>query len=89
MINLADLVRLVNQGGATAILVVTVFVLGIGASRGWWYAGRWVDTLISEHERVYKQMTEERDAWRTVALSYGGTAHKAVELAEAQVGLKK
>jgi uncharacterized protein HemX len=71
----ADLFALINKGGATAVLIVVVLALAA--------AVRWLfSQLQSAHEEALQSMREERDAWKTIALTGQQIAGRSVELVE-------
>lgn len=78
--NPADLVTLIDKGGAVAVLVVAVLALA-------WMV-RWLLTLLlASKDATIARLIEERDAWRSVALSTLRLGERSASVAEQKVGL--
>lgn len=77
-----QLAQLVNSGGVVFLLLLGIIILAYGSFKEWWISG-------PAHIREVTSLREERDAWRTIALSFGNTAEKSVQMAEVQLGIHK
>ena len=66
-----------QRAGLYGWLFLSLFLVTVGSYRGWWYPGA-----------VYREMRQERDNWRTVALGSVRLGHKAVDMAEGTLGIQ-
>lgn len=71
MTDLTQFVTLLSKGGVVPILLVNVFVLAVGAYRGWWVSGT-----------LYAKLEKRCDRWQQLALQSISDADKSVGLAE-------
>lgn len=79
--DITDLADAVNKGGTIVVLVAGIVALA--------WVTRWLlAQLLTAKEEQIKNMLEERNAWRQIALGVTHTAEKTVTIAEQQVGLR-
>lgn len=71
MAEITTLVDLVSKGGPVPLLVLNLFVLTVGAYRGWWVPGK-----------LYARLEKRCDRWQQLALQSLSDADKSVSVAE-------
>lgn len=69
--DVATLANLIAKDGAVPLLVLNIFVLTIGAHRGWWVPGK-----------QFAKLEKRCDRWQQLALQALTDADKSVSLAE-------
>jgi len=79
--DVAAINNLIAQGGVQVVLLAVVAALT--------WVTRWLlKQLLAAKEAQIVSATEERNAWRQIALGLTHTAEKTVTIAEQQVGLR-
>lgn len=71
----------VNKGGTIVVLVAGILALA-------WVARWLLAQLLAAKEEQIKNVLEERNAWRQIALGVTHTAEQTVTVAREQLGLR-